>query len=169
MVMLKQGCRLLLMATVCLAWTLPIKAAELDKYLPSDTEFALTVNVRQIVDSELVKKYALDMVKGALQDNEAQKVLEALGFDPLKDVTSVAIASPGGDDREKGLVIVHGKFDTAKFAAKAEEVAKKDEHLKIIKAGAYTLYQVTGGLPGAGDKPTYVALVDGQTMVVSAG
>lgn len=160
--MFKHGRRFALITMICLAWALPTRAADLDDYLPSDTEFLLTVNVRQILDSELVKKYVLDLAKAALMDGETQKVLETLGFDPLKDIHSVAIASPGGDERDKGLVIVHGKFNTVKFKAQAKGV----EQLKVVKSGKYEFYEVSG-LPGSGDVPAFVALLDAKTIVVS--
>lgn len=165
--MQKHGCRIALIALACLGWALPAGAAELDRYLPSDTEFVLTVNARQIIDSELIKQYALEAVKAALRDSEVKKVLEPLGFDPLTDIGSVAIASPGGDDKDKGLLIVHGKFDVAKVTAKADEVAKDTEQLKVLKEGGYRLYEVA--IPGQDAKTMYVALVDEKTLVVSPG
>src|SRR4029079_2099112 len=89
---------------------------------------------------------------------------EALGFDPLKDIDSIVLASPGGDERDKGLIIVHGKFHVAKFNAQAKSV----EQLKVVKAGDYSFWE-TPALPGGGDMPAYVALVDDKTIVVSPG
>lgn len=158
-----------LLAAVCLAWLAPARAAEVDKYLPNDTEILVTINVRQILDSPLVKKYALEHLKTAIKGSgETEQVLEALGLDPTKDVNSIALAGPGGDEPDKGLFIVHGKFDTAKFAAKAKEAADQGNHLKITKAGDYNVYEVPIDSPGP-VKTMFVAVVDQATIVASPG
>jgi hypothetical protein len=43
-----------------------VRAADLDKLLPDDTDSIMSVNVRQILDSAIVKKYALDNVKESM-------------------------------------------------------------------------------------------------------
>jgi hypothetical protein len=120
------------------------RAAEFEKHLPEDTQTVAGINVRQILDSSLVKKYGLDKIKEALKsEDEVQKILKDLGFDPLKDLDSVVIAAPGGNEPDKGLIIVRGHFDLAKFQAKAEDIAKKNgDTLQIEKAGGKTIYKV---------------------------
>lgn len=158
-----------MLAAVCLVWLAPARAAEVDKLLPNDTEILVTINLRQILDSPLVKKYALEHMKTALKSNrETEQVLDALGLDPLTDVNSIAIAGPGGEDPEKGLFIIHGKFNKAKFEAKAKEEADKAGHLKITKAGDYTVYEVAIDSPGP-VKTMYVAVADPSTIVASPG
>jgi len=54
----------------------PARAAEIDKLLPADTETVLTINVKQIFSSDLVKKVGLDKAKEALKSqSDAQKIL----------------------------------------------------------------------------------------------
>src|SRR5262249_49156999 len=126
------------------ATALPARAAQVDKFLPNDSAMVLTLNVRQVVDSPLVKKYALEQIQSALKSNkELTDALGAVGLDPLKDVSTITAAGPELRTADKGLVVVHGKFDLAKFKAKADEVAKaKEPPLKIVKTGDYTLYEV---------------------------
>src|SRR5205085_1963922 len=103
-----------LLAGAMLALIVPVRAAEIDKYLPGDAEVVATVNVKQIADSAVFKKYGEEKARELLKDNDhASKVLEALGLDPFKHITSVTIAAAGTDD--KGYIIVHGQFDIAKF------------------------------------------------------
>src|SRR5690349_4649491 len=96
-----------------LALALPALAAapagSYEKYLPDETDGVITINVRQLLDSELIKKAGLDK---ALAGEDAQKALGVIGLDPLKDIDRVVIA--GGKD--EGLVIIQGKFDPAKLA-----------------------------------------------------
>jgi hypothetical protein len=159
---------LALVLGIALAAT-PARAAEVDKYLPDDTEEVVMVNVKQLLDSGLFKKYGLDPAKQALKDNgDIADILKDLGFDPFTDLDRVVIGSAGGDDPEKVLVIAHGHFDLAKFKAKGEEAAKSNgEHLKIHKRDkGPVIYEVNH--PQL-DKPMFVALADKNTMLISPG
>lgn len=146
------------------------RAAELDPYLPDDTESVLNLNVRQVLDSQLVKKHLLELAQEALRGNdEVQDVLNDLGFDPFKDLERIVVASPVGTEKDRGLAIVHGRFNVAKFKAKAEEVAKDEaEHLTIHKilGGKHLLYEVT--IPDL-DDPLFVALAGRDTLLASPG
>jgi len=146
------------------------RAAEVDPYLPQDTESVLNLNVRQILDSQLVKKHLLALAQEALRgEDQAQDVLNDLGFDPFKDLDRIVVAAPSGTEKDRGLIIVHGRFDVAKFKAKAEQVAKDDaEHLKIHKilGGKHLLYEVN--IPDL-DDPLFVALAGRDTLLASPG
>ncbi len=146
------------------------RTAEVDPYLPEDTEFVVNLNVRQLLDSELVKKNVLEMAQEWLRGNDqVQDILKDLGFDPFKDLDRIVVASPGGTEKDRGLAIVHGRFDVAKFRAKAEEVAKEQsEHLKIHKVlgGKHQLYEVNH--PDR-DDPFFVAIPSRDTLLASPG
>ncbi len=144
----------------------PLRGAEVDKLLPDDTEVVVTVNARQILDSALVKKYGLEPIKDAIKNNqELSQTFESLGLDPLKDIDVLISASPSGVDPDKGLQIVHGKFDVKKFKDKGAEVAKDHADIvKITKAGSHTVYEVT--LPNQ-PRPFYVGVVNNSTIVLS--
>jgi hypothetical protein len=147
------------------------RTAEVDPYLPEDTESVLNLNIRQILDSDLIKKHnLLTLAQEALRGNDqVQDILKDLGFDPFKDLDRIIVAAPGGTEKDRGLVIVHGRFDVAKFKTKAEEVAKdQSEHLKIHKilSGKHLLYEVNH--PDL-DDPLFVALAGRDTVLVSAG
>jgi hypothetical protein len=155
----------------------PARAAEVDKLLPNDTETLVTINVKQILDSPLVQKLAVDKLKKALDDqDEAKKVLTELGFDPFKDLESITIALSSGSDTDKNLIIAHGKFDVAKITAKGEEVAKDmKDVVKITKvpgpgagaeAGKINLYEVN--VPGQAQS-LFITILDKNTILASAG
>jgi hypothetical protein len=146
------------------ALVLPARAAEVDPLLPNATQGISTVNVRQILDSALVKKIGLDQLRALLSASPAQKLLDEVDFDPFKDLASITYAATGGSDTDKGLLIVHGKFDVEKCHAKAEDVAKAlDVPLKIHKLGDYRVYEASA--PNKKDQPMFVALVDKSTVV----
>jgi hypothetical protein len=146
------------------------RAAELDPYLPEDTESVLNINVRQLLDSELVKTNLLEFAQEALRGNdEIQDVLKDLGFDPFKDLDRIVIATPLSTEKDRGLLIVHGRFDVAKFKAKAEAVAKDDsDHLKIhkIRGDERLLYEVNH--PDV-DDPLFVVIAGRDTLLASPG
>jgi len=145
----------------------PLYAAHASKYLPKDTEVVATVNVRQILESGLVKKYGLDKVQDALKKDEVQGVLKSLGFDPLKDLTSITAAGPGGNEPDKALIIVEGKFDTEKFQAMAEKAATDHpDAIKITKSGAHKIWEVS---PPGSPQNLYVVLVDKTTILAAVG
>jgi ribosome-binding factor A len=158
--------KVFVLAGALVALAVPVRAADVDKYLPNDTEIVLVVNVKQFTEAPLVKKHGLSQFREHLKSNEqVAKILEAFGFDPLKDLTSVTIAINGISQNSKGLLIAHGQFDVAKIEAKSEELAKeKSDILKIHKEGTTKLYEVTAP---QNDKPLIVALVDNSTVVAS--
>src|SRR5215472_6282968 len=144
------------------------RAADLDPYLPEDSEVVINVNVRQIVDSTLFKNNALEAAQEALRGNDQiQDILKDLGFDPFKDFDRLIVAAPIGAENDRGLLIAHGRFDAAKFKAKGEEAAKDNpDNLKITKilGGKHTLYEVN--TPDL-DSPLFVALAGRDTILVS--
>src|SRR5712691_1150820 len=136
---------LLLATALVVALAVPVRAADVDRYLPSDTEAVQTFNLRRLLDSSLVKKHGLDKLQELLKDNEdVQKVLSDLGLDPLKDVDSI-ISANSGADADKGIFIVHGRFNVEKFHAKADEATKNHgDIVKLVKEpDGQRVYEVT--------------------------
>jgi hypothetical protein len=150
------------------------RAVELDPYLPEDAESVLNINVRQLLDSELVKKNLLERAQEALRgEDQIQDVLNDLGFDPFKDLDRIVIAAPTSTDllsteKDRGLVIMHGRFDVAKFKAKAEQVAKDEsDYLKVHKVrGGKLLYEVNHP---DWDGPLFVTIPSHDTLLASPG
>jgi hypothetical protein len=140
-------------------------AAEGVQYFPSETKAVVTINVKQMLGSALFKSNQANVQARLKKGEEAQKTLEALGFDPLKDLDSIAVSGVGADDPDQVVVVVAGKFDAAKFKAKAEEVAKdKGDLVKVHKAGENTIYEAF--VPNA-PVPLFAGMVDGKTIVLS--
>jgi len=154
-------------AAVVLAGLAPTaRAAEVDKLLPADSEYVIAVNVRQIVDSEIIKKYALGQIKDFLAGGDAQKFLKDLGLDPLKDIDRVIVGASGTDQNDfKGLAVVRGKFNPEKLYAAAEAQTKKDpDHFSLVKDGADVMFKFQ---PDQGN-PVYGTVVNDSTVVVAS-
>jgi nucleotide-binding universal stress UspA family protein len=144
------------------------RAADLDQFLPNATEGVVTLNVKQLLAAPLIKAN-LETVKALmLAVPDVQQTLTDIDFDPFNDVDRVVVAIDR--DPNKSVILVHGKFDTAKIAAKAEKTAKEQSDvLKVIKATGYTYYSVKPP-EGKGPLPSdtlYVGMVDETTMVSS--
>src|SRR5262245_36669725 len=76
-------------------------AAEIDKYLPDDTNGLISLNVRQVIDSPLFKKTYMPVLQKELKAKpEVQKQLQDLGFDPFRDVDKLVLAFAESCERQ---------------------------------------------------------------------
>jgi hypothetical protein len=117
----------------------PAPAAEMDKYLPDGTVFVLSVNVKNLIDSPLLRgdEQAFKTAMG-----EAAKALEQFGVDPGKDLTRVVIAAGEGAPNN-ALVLIEGTFNTAKLQAQLANLAKeKKGNIEPAEGAPAGVYQV---------------------------
>ena len=151
---------------VAFAFTPVARAADPDKLLPEDSEFVVSVNMKQVVDSDIIKKYALEQLKQAMQGADAKKFLTDLGLDPLKDIDRLVMGGSGKDQNDmSGLMIIHGKFDAEKLFKAAEAQTKKDpDHFTLVKDGKDVMFKYQ---PDNGN-PAYATVVDDTTVIVGS-
>jgi hypothetical protein len=149
----------------------PLRAADLDPFLPADTESYATLNIRQMLDSALFREQIKPALKEALDGlDEVTSVLKDLNFDPFKDLGRITFASPGTGEADRGLVVISGNFDLAKFRARVNDFAKdNDEILKTHKVpdgvgGTETIYELV--LPGVPNS-IYSCLFSKETILVA--
>ncbi|MGL4424311.1 MAG: hypothetical protein ACRCZF_26890 [Gemmataceae bacterium] len=144
----------------------PVQAADVDKLLPAETEQVVHINVKQVLESDLIKKYALKQIEQALKGNEAQKALQELGMDPLKDIDTIDGGLWGKSPEDmKGVFTVKGKFDLEKLMTAAKKQAEKDgDKVAIVKEGSYTLIKVT--MDNRPD-PIYMTGLNDKTILVA--
>jgi len=145
------------------------RAAEPDKLLPAEADLIVQVNVKQILDSDIIKKYALEQLKQTLDGQDAKKLLTEIGLDPLKDIDRIVGASIetkiGRRADAKGLVIVHGTFDPDKLYKAAEVQSKKDaDRFAMIKDGNTVIFKFT---PENGGQPIYGTVVNDKTVIAA--
>jgi hypothetical protein len=154
-----------LVLATAVAAAAPSRAAEPDRLLPPDADVVMSVNVRQALGSEIVKRYALENLKQTLQGNDAQKLLRDLGLDPLKDLDRVVVGMSGKDETDfKYLVVIHGTFDPDKLYKAAEAQTRLDaDHFALVKDGKDVMFKYT---PDNGN-PLYGTVVDDKTLVLS--
>ncbi len=152
-------------ATLVAVTTSSARAADADKLLPTESDTVVYVNFEQIVKADVVKKYALDQIKQALAGQDAKKLLEEMGLDPMKDIEKVWVGTSGKDQTDlKALVVIHGKFDPDKLFKAAEAATKKDaDKFSMIKDGNVTMFKYQ---PENGN-PVYGTVVNETTLVAA--
>ena len=143
------------------------RAAEPDKLLPADADTVVHVNIKQILDTDIIKKYALEQLKQVLDGQDAKKLLNEIGLDPLKDIDKVVVgANIKGRNDTKFLLIVHGTFDPDKLYKAAEAQSKKDaDRFAMIKDGNTVIFKYQ---PENGENPIYGTVVNDKTVVAGS-
>jgi hypothetical protein len=143
------------------------RAAEPDKLLPAEADTVVHVNVKQILGTDIIKKYALEQIKQLLDGQDAKKLLTEIGLDPLKDIDKVVVgANIKGRTDTKYLMIVHGTFDPDKLYKAAEAQSKKDsDRFAMIKDGNTVIFKYQ---PENGENPIYGTVVSDKTVVAAS-
>lgn len=140
--------------------------AELDRLTPRDAEMVVQINVRQMLQSALVKKHALDPLKLLLQRNdEVRQLLRAAGLDPLKDIDTIGLSTSGNPMMGGKLVaVMRGDFAPDKARMAIEEYMKKHPgHLKSVKDGDLAMWEILDD-----NKSFYAAFAGDKTLVLTA-
>jgi hypothetical protein len=145
-----------------------VRAADSDKLLPAESEVVIQINYKQILESELIKKYALEQMKQALESQaEVKNVLNELGLDPFKDIHRIVIAGEMKSGEEgRGLIIGYGNFDPEKLFAAAEAYSKKKpDTFSLIRDGEIIMFKVQ---PENGQMPLYATVLDDKTVIAGS-
>jgi hypothetical protein len=167
----------LLAAFVLVAVSWPATAAAPHKLMPDDAQMVIRINVKGLLESDIVKKNALEQIKTALRENiQLGLIFDSLGFDPMRDVNSLVLAvsqlpeappQPGAglDQISAGeaLVIVEGKFDLKKVHETLALAAKDNpDQLSVSEYNGLKLYEGKQN-----DQTMFVVFLDGSTVLLS--
>ena len=151
--------------TIVLA-AVPASAGESARFLPPDTEICVRFNLKQALASDIAKKLGVDDLKNLVKAVEVLPgILKDLEFDPFRDLETVTIAAPGGNDQERVLVLVRGKFKVEKFRAKGEELAKNSDMVKLHKGADGNVLEVP--IPGQ-NHSLFMAVASDTTLLLAA-
>jgi hypothetical protein len=137
--------------------------------LPGDTEAVLTINVRQLLGSDLAKtnKNLVDGLKAMLDmqlaDEGVQRYLEKIDFDPFRDLTRITAATSGG--KVPDFVVLEGKFNAEKIQATGEEASRDHaDVIKAVKIAGQNAFEIT--VP-ANDRPVFAGMVGKDKLVAT--
>jgi RNA polymerase sigma factor (sigma-70 family) len=161
---------------VTVGLALPARAADLDKLLPDDSNFVLSVNVKQILQSPLFTKDSQKQIEELLKTEAAQAVLKDTAFDPVKDVGRVVLAMgptslPEEGRRDDGqtanpfgpVILIQGRFDPDKIRVRIDQAVKDfPDMLKIHSIGKANVVEIAV----AGNR--YFAVVVDRNIVALA-
>jgi hypothetical protein len=139
--------------------------AQPDRLIPGDAEVVAAVNVRQLLQTPVVQKHALDPLKLGLKRNEElRQLLAAAGLDPLKDIDTIALSTSGNPTSTgKVLAVIRGQFDPDKVRTASAEYAKKHPgRVKGLKEGDLPMWEIT--LDG---KSFFAAFADKDALVMT--
>jgi hypothetical protein len=146
------------------------RAADVDPLLPKETEQVVYMNFKQMLDSDIIKKYAMGQIKQAMQGEDVKGILDSLGLDPLKDLDKATLGLWGSGDETNMVGVVKGKFNYDKlFAAAKEQADKNKDKVEIVtdKAGdkdgekEVTLVKMTQD----SGKPVFLTVADESTIL----
>jgi len=145
--------------------------AQPSKLFPADTDLVFTINLRQILDSPLVKKYGLDKAKEGFDSllqasDDAKKIFDGLGLNPFTDIDRLVSTGSVSTDKDKGVGIIEGRFNPTKWKAVAADAAKNNgDVLKLGKLGNLDLWEVS--IPGQ-DQNLFVVMPDAKTILFAS-
>lgn len=145
------------------------RAADVEPLLPKDTEQVVHMNFKQMLDSDIIKKYAMGQIKQTLQGEDVKAILDSLGLDPLKDLDQATVGLWGKGEEMNYVGVVKGKFNAKKLfdAAKAEADKNKDKMeiiTETVDGKEITLVKMTQD----SGKPTFVTVADDSTILVGS-
>ncbi len=140
--------------------------ADASKYFSKDSEFVFSVNLRQIMNSKLVKDYKVqEMIEGMLQNNEQfQELQRVLGINLLNDVETITAAGAVGERKPKdSVMVIEGKFNQGKFDEAAAKAMKEfpDVVAKHRLQGS-DIFEIT---PPGEEERIYLTMVNKGTML----
>jgi hypothetical protein len=161
--------RILAVVILTAGFVWPARAIDVDKFVPPNTEAVIIINVREFLNSPVIRNYGHDKVKSELESSEdATRFFRAAGLNLLHDVHQVVIANAiGTDTRAHILVVLHGEFDIDKIRAAFDRLANsKTGELRVIENAGRKLYEIKRS--ASGNKPFYVVLVDNNTLLLAA-
>jgi hypothetical protein len=88
--------------------------------LPGDSQAAFGIDVHAVVNSQLFRGLEPE-IRAQSAQSDWQKVITAIGFDPLKDLDEVLVVTSGSGQKAPALVLARGNFDAVRAVAKGEE------------------------------------------------
>jgi len=138
------------------------------KYLPPNAEMALALNLKQILNSELIrdKKVLLDsakaFVQGKLEETPFKAYFDKAGFDLFRDLHSITITTDGSKDLDSLFIAVEGNFNSEKCVDLAKSAARDSgDVLKVTKNDNVNIFELT---LRANDKTIFAGLIGTRSL-----
>lgn len=158
----------LMLAGCLLAAPVVVRGADPVAYLPADTDAVLTIQARQVAESELGKKVGADLLKELLEVSKpAAAVVRATGLDPMRDFDLITVGLTFNKaTAARPFALFEGKFD--RKIIDANVLAYMKEHptqLSAVTVGDRPAYKVGGDAKP--NEAMYAAILDETRIVVA--
>jgi len=140
----------------------PAADRSLTDFFPAGTKVVFGINVRKVAESPLAQA-GLTQAKAQMQSQAAAsdwlKLAALAGFDPLRDIDEVLVATNGEGQNPPALIVATGRFDVARLA----QGANRYLDVPLLGGdkptdGVVALLNASTAL--AGDRPTVLATLD---------
>jgi hypothetical protein len=141
---------------------IPAADRSLTDFFPAGTKVVFGINVRKVAESPLAQA-GLTQAKAQVQAQAAAadwlRIASLAGFDPLRDIDEVLVATNGEGQNPPSLIVATGRFDVARLA----QGAKRYLDVPLLGGdkptdGVVALLNASTAL--AGDRPTVLATLD---------
>lgn len=105
-----------------------------ERLLPGDTCFVLNLNIKLALQSKELREMALPWLDGAAKGNgqHLAQLAGVIGIDPLRDLSTITLASGSGQDGEKVMLILRGTWNR-------ESVARRLQDKSVQKGSGFSL------------------------------
>ncbi len=145
-----------------------VRAAEVNTLLPKETEQVMNFNFKQVLESDIIKKYAKTQIDQMLKGEQVKQYTESFGLDPLKDIDSLTVGLWGSGEDMNVVGVLRGRFDPKKLfeAAKAESDKNADK-VKIVDIKQDGKEYKAVKASGDTGKPMFISVADEKTLVGS--
>src|SRR5262249_30854411 len=139
---------------------LPAMAVPIDAEVPADAQIILHFDIEQFLKSDAVIKHFLPTIESiAGEKNNFYQVFRPILGDPLKDVSSLTIASTSKLDPEQMLFILRGKFPSDGQYQKAQRSVKGTDPKNI---------EIIHHVPKLPGRPAmFLRILDDNTIVLA--
>lgn len=145
------------------------RAADVEPLLPKETEQVVHMNFKQMLDSDIVKKYAMGQIKQAMQGEDVKAILDSLGLDPLKDLEKATLGLWGTGEETNVVGVIKGKFDAKKlFAAAQDQAAKNKDKVEIVTEKADDKEVTMVKMTQDSGKPVFLTVADESTILMGS-
>jgi hypothetical protein len=157
----------LLLAACLLALPLIARGADPVPFLPAETDAVLTIQARQLAESELGKKVGADLLKELLDViKPAAAAVNATGLDPARDFDLITVGLTFNKaTAARPFALFEGKFDRKAVETSVTNYMKEHPgHVSAVTVGDKPVYKVGAGKP---NDAMYAAIVDDTRIVIA--
>ncbi len=161
--------RCLLAVVMAAGLAAPARAADVNPLLPKETEYVVHMNFKQMMDSDIIKKYAMGQIKQALQGEDLKGILDTLGLDPLKDLEQATIGAWGSGEEMNVVGVVKGKFDAKKMFDGVKELSgKAKDKVEVVTEKVDDKEVTLVKLTQDSGKPMFLTVADDSTILLAS-